>query len=99
MVIIARRSLCEFWESPGRGNSEQALKAWFAEVKAADWSNPAELKTQFRSASILKSGRVVFNICGNKYRLVVWVNYCCRTIYIKFVGTHAEYDAIDVESI
>ncbi len=73
--------------------------AWYREVAKADWSAPAEVKQQFRNASILKDGRVVFNIAGNKYRLVVWINYAYRVVYIRFIGTHREYDQIDVQAI
>ena len=99
MWTISRRTLREHWQKPGRGDSEQALKAWYAEAKAASWSTPAEVKAQYRSASILKGRRVVFNICGNKYRLVVKINYDYKVVYIRFVGTHGEYDKIDVESV
>ena len=73
--------------------------AWVRQVKAADWANPAVVKRDIRSASILKDGRVVFNIAGNKYRIVVWINYPHRVVYIRFVGTHAQYDSIDAQSI
>jgi mRNA interferase HigB len=65
----------------------------------ADWASPAAVNADFRSASVLKDGRVVFNIAGNKYRLVVWVNYPYRVVYVRFIGTHAAYDAIDAQTI
>ena len=65
----------------------------------ANWGSPAAVKADFRSASVLKDGRVVFNIAGNKYRLVVWVNYPYRVVYVRFIGTHAAYDAIDAQTI
>ena len=65
----------------------------------ADWSAPSDIKREFGTASILKDGRVVFNLAGNKYRLVVWVNYAYRVVYIRFIGAHAEYDKIDVQTI
>lgn len=65
----------------------------------ADWSTPNDLKAQFQSASILNDGRAVFNIAGNKYRIVVWINYSYRVVYIRFVGTHEQYDAIDAQTI
>ena len=65
----------------------------------ADWASPAAVKVDFRSASILKDGRVVFNIAGNKYRLVVWINYAYKVVYIRFLGTHAQYDTIDAQTI
>ena len=75
------------------------IEAWHAEAKNAEWATPAEVKSHYGHASILKDGRVVFNICGNKYRLVVWINYDFFTIYVRFVGTHAEYDEIDAQTI
>jgi len=80
-------------------DAEQPLKAWFQEAKRANWKNPNEIKTQYAQASILKSHRVVFNIAGNKYRLVVRINYDFGMAYIRFVGTHKEYDNIDAETI
>jgi mRNA interferase HigB len=75
------------------------LEAWHAEARSATWVTPAEVKAQYGTASVLKDGRVVFNIGGNKYRLVVWINYAFFTIYIRFVGTHSEYDEIDAQTI
>ena len=77
---------------------EPAL-AWYRHVQKANWSTPADVKRDFRNASILRDGRVVFNIAGNKYRLVVWINYVYRVVYIRFIGTHAQYDAIDAQTI
>lgn len=89
----------EFWSRPGRSDSEQPLRAWVHVVKAADWSRPTDVKAMFRSADILANDRVVFNIGGNKYRLVVAVRYRGRRIFIRFVGTHAEYDKIDAATV
>lgn len=97
MRVISRRPLVEFWTK--EPDSEQGLKAWFAEARNAEWRTPAEVKEKYGNASILKDGRVVFNIHGNAYRLVVWINYEHFTIYVRFVGTHAEYDKIDAETI
>jgi mRNA interferase HigB len=99
MRIIARSTLKRYWTTPGHADAEQPLKAWFAEVSAADWSQPAQVKDQFRSASIVGNGRVVFNIAGNKYRLVVRINYPYRVVYIRFVGTHQEYDQVDATTV
>jgi mRNA interferase HigB len=97
MRIVAKRTLREFWErSP---DAEDALKTWYAEAEAAVWRTPAEVKAQYRSASVLKDCRMVFNICGNKYRLVVKISYKNGVILIRFVGTHREYDAIDAEVV
>ena len=97
MRIIAISHLRRFWEI--NPEAEQALKSWFDEVKKADWSQPADIKAQYRSASILRNRRVVFNIKGNDYRLVVSVAYRFQAVYVKFIGTHAEYDAIDAETV
>ncbi|GBE49085.1 hypothetical protein BMS3Bbin12_02278 [bacterium BMS3Bbin12] len=73
--------------------------AWYREAVKADWSSPNEVKQQFGNASILKDGRVIFNIAGNKYRLVVWINYPYKVLYIRFIGTHKQYDQIDAQTI
>jgi mRNA interferase HigB len=94
--VIARRTLEAFWKK--HPDSEQQLKSWFFEARAARWKNPGHIKAQYRSASILKHGRVVFNICGNKYRLVCAVLFEQGIVFIKFVGTHTEYDGINAET-
>jgi mRNA interferase HigB len=99
MRIIAISTLKRFWQRAGAEDSIEPLLSWYRRTLAADWSNPAAVKQDFAAASILRDGRVVFNIGGNKYRLVVWINYPYRVVYIRFVGTHAEYDAIDAQSI
>lgn len=95
--IISKRMIREFWER--FPDAEGPLKAWFSEAKAADWRNPAEIKAHYGSASVLRGNRVVFNICGNKYRLIVKINYAASIVLIRFVGTHKEYDAIDAEKV
>ena len=75
------------------------MQAWHAEAKAAQWASPADVKARYATASILQDGRVVFNIGGNRYRLVVWINYAFFTIYVRFVGTHEEYDEIDAQTV
>jgi mRNA interferase HigB len=97
MRIISRRRLVEFWES--HPDAEQPLRAWYLEAKKANWNTPAEIKAVYRSVSILANNRVVFNIKGNTYRLVVIVEYSQGKMFIRFVGTHAEYDQIDATSI
>lgn len=97
MRIISRRRLVEFWES--HPDAEQPLRAWYIEAKKANWNTPAEIKAIYRSVSILANNRVVFNIKGNTYRLVVIVEYSQGKMFIRFVGTHAEYDRIDATSI
>jgi len=97
MRIIAVSYLRSFWGK--YPDAEQHLKSWVDEVKKANWSQPAEIKEQYRSASILKNRRVVFNIKGNDYRLVVSVAYRVGIVYVKFIGTHRQYDAINAETV
>lgn len=100
MRIIALSTLKAFWErSPAYVDAIEPALAWYRRTLQADWASPAQVKADFRTASILRDGRVVFNIAGNKYRLVVWINYAYRVVYIRFIGTHAQYDRIDVQSI
>jgi len=99
MRIIARRTLKEFWEDPRYKDSEEPLKAWYREAHSATWSTPQNVKSHYRNASILKGCIVVFNVSGNKYRLVVKVNYDVQIVYIKFIGTHKEYDLINMEEL
>ena len=96
MRIISKKTLKDYWEREPA--TKAALQAWHAEARNADWTSPADVKARYGTASILKNGRVVFNICGNKYWLVVWINYDFHTIYIRFVGTHKEYDEIDAQT-
>jgi mRNA interferase HigB len=100
MRIISLSTLKSFWEtSPEHlGTKEQAL-TWYLHALQADWNTPANVKLDFGNASILKDGRAVFNIEGNKYRLVVWINYTFQVVYIRFIGTHSQYDRIDIETI
>lgn len=95
--VIARRTLREFWEQ--NPDSEQQLMVWYREASKAEWNNPNEVKAQYASASILKSSRIVFNICGNKYRLIVEINFQRKWVFIRFIGTHKEYDKIDANNI
>ncbi len=97
MHIVAARFLRAFWEK--YPDAEQSLKSWVDETKQAHWSQPAQIKERYRSASILKNRRVVFNIKGSQYRLVVSVAYHYQAVYVKFMGTHKEYDAIDAETV
>jgi mRNA interferase HigB len=100
MRVIALSSLKEFWgKNPAYADAAGPALAWYRHTLKADWSSPADLKREFANASILKNGRVVFNIAGNKYRLVVWINYGYRVVYIRFLGTHSQYDEIDAETI
>jgi mRNA interferase HigB len=97
MRVIAKKILREFWEE--HPDSEHQLKSWYKEAVKADWKNPAEIKAEYSKASILKNGRVVFNICGNRYRLIVEINYLRKWVFIRFIGTHKEYDSIDANKI
>lgn len=99
MHIIKRKTLVEFYKQSGHEDAKRALEAWFYEAKHAQWSSPAEIKAKYRSASILKDNRVIFNIAGNKYRLVVRINYDSKTVFIRFIGTHKEYDKINAEVV
>jgi mRNA interferase HigB len=99
MRIISRKTLRQFWERRQCADSEQPLRAWFREASRADWKSPAEVKTAYRNASIVGNDRVVFNVAGNKYRLVVRINYSYRIVYIRFVGTHRQYDRINVKEV
>ena len=99
MRIITRGKLRDFWKEPEYRDAEKPLKAWFAEAKAAVWKNPAEVMEHYRTASPLQDNRVVFNIAGNKYRLVVKMHYNTGIAYIRFIGTHKQYDKIDAEKI
>ena len=95
MRIITRKRLREFWEIPNRQDAEEPLKAWFADAESATWRTPNEIKSAYGNASILSNNRVVFNVAGNKYRLIVAVDYNTSFVLIKFIGTHKEYDEID----
>ena len=99
MHVIKRRTLIEFYEQPRYQDAKGPMEAWFYEATHAQWASPADVKGSCRSASILKDNRVVFNIAGNKYRLVERINYDSKTVFVRFVGTHREYDRIDAEVI
>ena len=99
MRIVAKRTLREFWEKPAHRDAEQSLRAWYAEAKNATWRTPADIKARYPAASILGDNRVVFNIAGDKYRLVIKFHYNTGTGFVRFVGTHKEYDRIDVEAV
>jgi mRNA interferase HigB len=97
MRIIAISLLRAFWTR--HPQAEMPLRAWYAEASRADWKNPADIKAAYRNASFLPGNRVIFNIKGNDYRLVVAVHYNRGMMFIRFVGTHAEYDRIDAGTI
>ena len=97
MRIIALRTLKQFWKK--HPNAEHPLRQWYDDARRADWKTPQAIKALYATASIVSSDRVVFNIKGNSYRLVVRINYHYRVMYIRFIGTHAEYDQINVKEI
>ncbi|MGP8281305.1 MAG: type II toxin-antitoxin system HigB family toxin [Desulfomonilaceae bacterium] len=98
MRIISMKKLREFWQH-GHAEAEKPLRSWYEEAKKAVWQGPADIKARYQHASLLAKNRVVFNISGNKYRLVVWIRYDKQIVFIRFVGTHAEYDQIDAQEI
>ena len=95
--VVAKKILREFWEK--HEDCEQQLKAWFREAEKAEWENPNQLKEEYPSASILNQNRVVFNIKGNKYRLIVKISFDYQMVWIRFIGTHPEYDKINANTI
>ena len=100
MRVIALRTIKSFIESkPEHADSREPALAWYRQVLRADWASPADVKREIRNASILRDGRAVFNIAGNKYRIVVWINYPYRVVYVRFIGTHAAYDRVDAQTV
>ena len=97
MRVIAKKTLRDFWEN--HADCEQQLKSWYQEAEKATWQNPNEIKIDYPSASVIGDNRIVFNIKGNNYRLIVKINYDYQMAWIRFVGTHAEYDKIDATKI
>jgi mRNA interferase HigB len=97
MRIIARSTLREFWEA--HAAAEPALRAWIDDAAQADWQSPTDIKSIYANASIIANNRVVFNIKGNSYRLIVHIRYEIGIIFIRFIGTHAEYNKVDAETI
>jgi len=95
--VIAKKILREFWEK--HSDCEQQLKAWFLETSKAEWINPNEIKVEYPSASIIGNDRIVFNIKGNKYRLIVKINFDYQMVWIRFIGTHSEYDKVNAKTI
>ena len=99
MRIISKSTLKNFWEQPNYSDSRSPLESWHDEVLKAIWTSPQAVKEQYGSASICANNRVVFNIGANKYRLVVEMQYRANIAWVKFIGTHEQYDKIDVGSI
>ena len=97
MRIIARKTLRLYWQA--HPDARQALQSWHADVKKAEWNSPADVKRTYRNASIIANNRIVFNIKGNRYRLIVAVDYTYHIVFIRFIGVHSEYDKIDAATI
>ena len=97
MRIIAKRTLRDYWES--HPNAAEPLRSWYRTVKDEDWDSPAMVTARFPKASIVGGNRAVFKIRGNDYRLIVEINYRYRIVYVRFVGTHVEYDRIDAREV
>ncbi|HBK31155.1 MAG TPA: addiction module toxin RelE [Porphyromonadaceae bacterium] len=97
MRIVAKKTFRDFWEK--HSDSEQFVKSWFHDTGKAKWRSHNELKADYPNARILKSNRVVFNIKGNNYRLIIKINYDYQLIWIRFIGTHSEYDNIDANIV
>jgi mRNA interferase HigB len=97
MRVIAKKVIREFWIK--HADSMDQLKTWYKEASRANWNNPGDIKSEYAKASILKNGRIVFNICGNKYRLIVDINYKRKWVFVLFIGTHKEYDRVDAQKI
>jgi mRNA interferase HigB len=97
MRIIALKTLRLFWER--HPDARQALQAWYRDAKLARWTTPADIRNVYRNASFVGNNRVVFNIRGNQYRLVVAINYAYNIVHIRFIGSHQDYDKIDAATI
>jgi mRNA interferase HigB len=99
MRIISKKTLKDFYEQSRYSDSKNALESWHKEVLKLNWKNPNEVKKMYRSASIIGNEKIVFNIAGNKYRLIVTVNYYAKIVFIKFIGTHKQYDKVNMEDL
>lgn len=98
MRIIAIKKLKDFWNN-GYADSEQPLKVWYQILKQENFETPHEIKKLFPRASLIGNNRVIFNICGNKYRVITHIRYDIKIVYVRFIGTHAEYDRINVVEV
>jgi mRNA interferase HigB len=97
--VIAQSRLRAFWETPGREDSEMPLRAWHAEAETSTWTKSVDIKKRYPTASFLANNMVIFNIKGNKYRLVTTVRYVAKRVYISWIGTHDAYDRLDISSL
>jgi len=99
MRVISKKTLKDFYEQNLYADSKESLESWHREAIKANWQSPNDIKQQYRHASIVGNNRVVFNIHGNKYRLIVKINYPAQVVYIRFIGTHEQYDKINASEI
>jgi len=99
MRVIAKKTLKDFYENSLYSDSKSSLEAWYKEALKANWNNPNQIKEQYTSASVVGNNRIVFNIHGNKYRLIVKINYDAQIVFMRFIGTHKQYDNIDATEI
>lgn len=99
MRVIAKSSLTKFWRQPGHGDAQGPLECWHEEAIEATWKTPQSVEHQYASARICATNRLVFNVSGNKYRLVVEMQYRAAIAWVKFIGTHGQYDRINVETV
>ncbi|MBM9576047.1 type II toxin-antitoxin system HigB family toxin [Leptospira sp. 201903070] len=99
MRVISRKILRDFYENPKYSDSRTSIEIWYKDASKSIWASPSVIKEKYRNASILKDNRVVFNIHGNKYRLIVKIHYNLQTVFIRFIGTHEQYDKINAEEI
>lgn len=99
MRVISKKTLRDFYAQPLHQSSKVALEAWYHDTAKANWSSPQDIKNVYRNVSFVANDRVIFNICGNKYRLVVAINYNFKLVFIKFIGTHKQYDKIDAATV
>ncbi|HUP25078.1 MAG TPA: type II toxin-antitoxin system HigB family toxin [Thermoanaerobaculia bacterium] len=97
MRVIKRQTLVQFWRR--HPETEEPLRAWFAIARRARWTTPASLKDELPKVSLVGKDRAVFDICGGNYRLVVAIHYSARIVFVKFLGTHAQYDRIDANTV
>lgn len=97
MHVISRKKLREFWEK--HRDAEEWLKAWFKEAQAANWKSLDDIRKRYRSADWVRGNKVIFDVKGNRYRLIIKVKFEAQIIYIRFIGTHEEYDRVDVDSL
>ena len=99
MRVISKKTIKEFYEQSNYADSKDSLESWYKETTNNTWENPNDIKRQYRNASIIGNNRVVFNIHGNKYRLIVKINYYAKIVFIRFIGTHKQYDKINAQEI